>query len=629
MCGIAGFVSERPLPRSLLQAMVASLRHRGPDDEGVGLWEGGGPAEGTGAFGRIGLAQERLAILDLSPLGHNPMPWDGGRLWITYNGEMYNFRELRRELEAEGDRFRSQTDTEVVLAAYDRWGVDCLQRFVGMFAFGLWDSARRRLFLARDRLGKKPLYYAESEGRLLFASELKALLADPDFPREIDPDAISLYLRYGYVPAPYSIFRHARKLLPGHHALYEQGRLTIGRYWDPVSIALADRVEGGEPEVERRLEGLLKDSVRQRMISDVPLGAFLSGGIDSSLVVALMQEQSARPVKTFTIRFENPEYNEADHAAAVAKHLGTDHYEETCGVSQMLEIVDVMPNYFDEPFADSSAIPTYLLSRITRQHVTVALSGDGGDELFFGYLRYAGYATTRWLLESPRALRHTVGALASLVPRRRFQRAAEVLSQEEADRYSRFMSWWESQSIEKLTGRRAIENPVYSEARLRLISMPPAQRPPVLDLVSYLPEDILTKVDRASMAVSLEVRNPFLDHRVVELALRMPLRMKWRGGMTKRLLRRILYKRVPRDLLDRPKMGFGVPLADWFRGPLRASMEERISGAVLEGLGLDPAPARAVWRDFLSGRSHRTELLWSLYALMLWSERWARAPAFR
>ncbi len=628
MCGIAGFVSDEPLGRALLEAMVASLQHRGPDDEGIGLWNFDAALSGNNS-GRVGLGQKRLSIIDLSPMGRNPMPWDEERLWITFNGEIYNFRELRLELEGFGHRFRSRTDTEVILAAYDQWGEACVDRFVGMFAFGLWDAARRRLFLARDRFGKKPLYYAEYAGRFVFASELKALLTDPEFPREIDPEALSLYLRYGYVPAPYSVFRAARKLRPGHTAALENGRLAIRQYWDPVAIALSERKELRDEEAQQQFENLLRDAVRHRMISDVPLGAFLSGGIDSSLVVALMQEQSAQPVKTFTIRFENPAYNEADYAAAVANHLGTDHHEEICTVSQMLDLIEVIPEFFDEPFADSSALPTYLVSKITRQHVTVALSGDGGDELFFGYPRYHFFEKGDWLLRTPRLVRRTAAALVGSIPKRRFQRAAEVLEQDEADRYARFVTWWPRRTIEQLTGRPAYDNPVYTQAAIRLQPLASEERPPVLDSITYLPEDILTKVDRASMAVSLEARAPLLDHRVAELALRLPLRMKYRGGVSKWLLRQILYKKVPPNLIERPKMGFGVPLRDWFRGPLRGRMEDLLAGPQLEALGLDPRPARALWKDFLAKRSQRPELLWSLFALTSWSARWRSASALQ
>jgi asparagine synthase (glutamine-hydrolysing) len=617
MCGICGMSTADPRGLLALPPMQDTLRHRGPDDEGI--WTD--PALG------VGLAHRRLSIVDLSPLGRNPMSRNG-RLWITYNGEVYNFMELRRELEGLGESFRSRTDTEVILAAYDRWGIECLARFIGMFAFGLWDARARRLFLARDRLGKKPLYYAEYAGRFAFASELKALLADPDFPRDIDPQALDLYLRFGYVPSPFSIFRAARKLPPAHLALWDPAArsLKVERYWDPVAFAAAGPVPISEREAEEKLEALLADAVRLRMIADVPLGAFLSGGVDSSLVVAMMKEVSASPVKTFTIRFENPEYNEADHAAAVARHLGTEHHEETCSAPAMLDIVATMARHMDEPFADSSLIPTYVVSRMTRRHVTVALSGDGGDELFFGYPRFWFSAYLRWLLEAPRGMRNLLAGAVSRIPRRWFRRAADVLRQEDADGYRRFVTYWADGDAERMTGRRSSSYETYDDVTRRLSSLTPQLRLPVLDLVTYLPEDILTKVDRASMAVGLEARPPLLDHRLVEFAVRLPLDLKWRMGTSKWLLRRMLYKRVPRELLERPKMGFGVPLADWFRGPLRAAFEERLAGDGLAALGLDPSPARLLWSDFKARKSNRTDLLWSLHALLSWSEHSSKAP---
>jgi asparagine synthase (glutamine-hydrolysing) len=622
MCGIAGVVDLEPSGRPfepLARAMADTLAHRGPDDAGV--WRSDN--------GSVALSHRRLSIIDLSPLGHNPMPWDGGRLWITFNGEIYNFLELREELELAGCRFRSHSDTEVILAAYDRWGIDCVQRLVGMFAFAIWDSPKQRLWLVRDRLGKKPLYYSDANGTLRFASELKAIVADERVPRHVDAVAVGMYLRYGYIPSPHSIYSAVRKLPPAHYLLCESGRVSIHRYWDPLEHALAIRPRT-DADAEAELESRLAVAVRQRMIADVPLGAFLSGGIDSSLVVALMQEQSATPVKTFTIRFENAQFNEADHAAAVARHLGTEHHEQTCGASQMLDVVDCLSDMFDEPFADSSAVPTYLVSKIARERVTVALSGDGGDELFFGYPRYRFHSLASPALALPRPLRYAMAFGADRLPTRRLRRIAGVLRGDERDRYARFISWWRPEEILALTGHAPDEGLLYADAFARSESLGRDDRPGLLDLVSYLPEDILTKVDRASMAVSLEVRAPLLDHRVVELALGLPASLKRRRGSMKWILRRLLYKRVPRALIDRPKMGFGVPLVDWFRGPLRERMNEYCAGSDLADLGIDPQPVRRLWSDFQRGHSHRAELLWLMFQLVAWSRRFrtvAAAPA--
>jgi asparagine synthase (glutamine-hydrolysing) len=619
MCGIAGVASAGAAvlggASGAAGAMADALVHRGPDD--CGVWES--------ADGAIALSHRRLSIIDLSPLGRNPMSWDG-RLWITFNGEVYNFRELRRELEADGCRFRSQTDTEVVLAAYDRWGVEALDRLAGMFAFALWDAPRRRLWLVRDRVGKKPLYYSELQGALRFASEIKALLADRGLPRDLDSDALGLYLRYGYVPSPYSIYRSVRKLPPAHYLLWEHGRTTVRRYWDPLHF-VGGRRTISEPDAERELDERLSLAVRQRLISDVPLGGFLSGGVDSSLIVALMKEQSESRVRTFTIRFQNPKFNEADHAAAVARHLGTEHHEETCDEGQMLSVVDRLVDMFDEPFADSSAVPTFLVSRIARHFATVALSGDGGDELFFGYPRYKFYALAAGVLAVPRPVKRAAALGADRLPTRRLKRIAAVLRSDETDGYGGFVSWWSPSEIVQLIGRPPLSGPLYADALARLGHLSRDDRGGLLDLVSYLPEDILTKVDRASMAVSLEVRAPLLDHRVIEFALGLPASLKKRRRTTKWLLRQLLYKRVPRELIERPKMGFGVPLGDWFRGPLREPIERSFAGPALEELGIDPAPVRSLWNGVRTSASHRTDLVWQMFMLTAWAAKHRSAPA--
>jgi asparagine synthase (glutamine-hydrolysing) len=615
MCGIAGIsgwsAESTGDVRVLVDEMSRRLAHRGPDDTAAWVAEDS----------RVALTHRRLAIVDLSPRGRNPMSWDDGRLVITFNGEIYNFRELRAELEQNGFRFRSDTDTEVILAAYDRWGTDAVGRFAGMFAFALWDRERRRLWLVRDRLGKKPLYYVERAGTLRFASELKALMTDAAFPRVIDRDALQLYLRYGYIPAPLTIFEHARKLPPAHYLVWENGRAALSRYWNPLD-SLAARP--AEEHVEERFEDVLKLAVRQRMLADVPVGAFLSGGVDSSLIVALMQEQAAQRVKTFTIRFAQAEFNEADHAAAVAQHLGTEHWEDTCGAVEMLGAVDQVIETFDEPFADSSAIPTYLVSRKTRQHVTVALSGDGGDELFFGYPRYRYHADASWALRLPGPVRRAVGTASRRLPNRRLQRIGDVLEGNDSDLYGRFVAWHQAEQARHITGGSLATAAAYTDMFNQLGNVDPALRPGLLDLVTYLPDDILTKVDRASMAVALEVRAPLLDHRVVEFALGLPLSFKRRGRDTKWLLKQLLYRRVPRELVDRPKMGFGVPLRQWFLGPLRDRMDEFCAGDDLEALSLRADPLRTMWQEFKAGRPHRPDLLWQTFVLIAWTRRYYR-----
>jgi asparagine synthase (glutamine-hydrolysing) len=617
MCGIAGVLNTtlasdlRDLSQSV-RAMADTMVHRGPDDWGV--WESPDRL--------VALAHRRLSIVDLSPLGRNPMLWDGGRLVISFNGEIYNFQDLRAELEQRGHVFRSHTDTEVILAAYDEWGIDCVHRFAGMFAIALWDATRRRLWLVRDRIGKKPLYYFEQNGALWFASELKALLRIPGFDRTPDMEAIRLYFKYGYVPSPFSIFTAARKLPPAHQLICEGGRLSITRYWDPLAcVGTATAISDDDAEGE--FESLLSTAVRQRRIADVPLGAFLSGGIDSSLIVALMSEQSGKPVETYTIRFANPEFNEADHAAGVARHLGTNHHDELCDERQMLAIVDGIPDMFDEPFGDSSAIPTHLVSRMARKTVTVALSGDGGDELFFGYQRYRLHADFGWVFSLPAPARKLAALVARRLPGRDLQRLADILGNDGTDSYTRFVTWWTPTLITALSGGPAAQAALYQDLLDR--AKTPGVPSGLLDLVSYLPEDILTKVDRASMAVSLEVRAPLLDHRVVEFSLGLPLRLKRRGRTSKWLLRRLLYKRVPSALVDRPKMGFSVPMRDWLLGPLRERMEDHVYSDDLGRLGLNPAPAQRVWEEFKRGHAHRPDLLWQLFVLVAWSRRFLTA----
>ncbi|MER3403285.1 MAG: asparagine synthase (glutamine-hydrolyzing) [Armatimonadota bacterium] len=654
MCGVTGFwqptgCSEEQA-RQTIRRMADALIHRGPDDAG----------EWLDAAAGIALGHRRLAILDLSPAGRQPMVSASGRYVIAFNGEIYNHLDLRRLLEAQEGAvaWRGHSDTETLLACIEAWGFEeTLRRSVGMFALALWDRDTRTLTLARDRLGEKPLYYGWQRGVLLFGSELKALRAHPAFGGEIDRDALALFFRHGYIPAPYSIYRGIHKLLPGTYLtineVQAQGGVT-GRpvpYWSFAQVVEAGQRQpfrGSETEAADELERLLRQAVAGQMVADVPVGAFLSGGIDSTTVVALMQAQSARPVRTFTIGFHEDEYNEAHHANAVARHLGTDHTELYVTAQQAMAVIPRLPTLYDEPFADPSQIPTFLVAELARQHVTVCLSGDGGDELFGGYSRYfRAYSVWRWLKWTPEALRTPVGSLLSvwspeawnrlfsigsrLTPPRNRQtnfgykihRLAEVLTARSPEAvYLGFVSHWQSPA--KL---------VYGAGEPPSVLTQPEAWPPVddfrhrlmaLDTVSYLPDDILVKVDRAAMEVSLETRVPLLDHRVVEFSWTLPLDLKIRGGQGKWLLRQVLYRHVPQELVERPKKGFGVPIGHWLRGPLRDWAEDLLDEHRMREAGyLNPQPVRRMWAEHLSGQRDWQFHLWDV---LIW-EAWRRTVA--
>jgi asparagine synthase (glutamine-hydrolysing) len=644
MCGIAGMIDWRAtVPadalRSIGSAMIETLRHRGPDAGDVWV-----EAEGGAMLG-----QRRLAIIDLSPGGAQPMHSADRRYVITFNGEVYNHRDIRRELEAAGRALRSDSDTEVLLEACALWGVEAaIERAIGMFAFALWDRRTRTLVLARDRLGIKPLYYAASAGRVLFASQLKAFRVCPGWAPTIDTDAVVGYLRHAYIAQPSTIYREARKLPPGHLlTLRADAPPALRCYWDLRALAAAGQREGAAVdavEAVERLDALLRDAVKLRMIADVPLGAFLSGGIDSSTVVALMQAQSMRPVRTFSIGFHEGGYDEAQDAKRVAAHLGTDHTELYVEPRHALDVIPRLADWFDEPFADSSQIPTYLVSELTRRHVTVALSGDGGDELFAGYNRYQWAARlARMVAVVPRPLRGTAALamralapdtwnrLLAFVPRAwcpalpgdKLHKLATLLDHPEPDAiYRRLVSQWEHPQEVALAGSEP-HGPLWDEA---IASDFPdlVPRMQLLDMITYLPDDILTKVDRATMAVGLEGRVPLIDHRVVAYAWSLPLALKLRGGQSKWLLRQVLDRYVPKPLIDRPKMGFGVPIDVWLRGPLRDWAEELLAPARLEADGLlRPDPVRKAWREHVEGRRNWQDPLWTVLMLQAWRERWA------
>jgi asparagine synthase (glutamine-hydrolysing) len=645
MCGITGFLNlagQQPADAGILLGMANRLAHRGPDDSG--LWVEGG----------IALAQRRLSILDLSPAGHQPMHSACGRYVLVYNGEIYNYQDIRRQIETEPyfresiGHWRGHSDTEVMLAAIACWGLmPALERMVGMFAIALWDRKARALFLVRDRMGEKPLYYARCGATLLFGSELKALRAHPAFAGRVDRGALSLLMRYNYIPAPYTIYEGVHKL-PAAHCLTitEGGEMNLLPYWSlaqSVRHAKANPFTGGDTEAIDALEAQLRLAVRGQMESDVPLGAFLSGGVDSSTVVALMQAQSDRPVKTFSIGFFEDGFDEAQHARRVAQHLGTEHTELYVTARQAQDVIPLLPQLYDEPFSDSSQIPTFLVSQLARRHVTVSLSGDGGDELFGGYNRYrvAGDVWRR-MSRLPSGVRTLMAAgihavppalwdkaarlAAPLLPRRlaqgnmgdKLHKFAGIMGASGQDLiYHQLLSHWQEPAALVIGGHEP--ETAFSDSTLSALLPDFVERMMYLDSISYLPDDILVKVDRAAMGVSLETRVPMLDHRVVEFAWSLPLHMKMRAGESKWLLKQVLYRHVPREMVDRPKMGFGVPIDQWLRGALRDWAEELLNPARMKAEGFfDPALVQEKWQQHLSGQQNWQYLLWDVLMVQAW-----------
>ena len=643
MCGIAGAISMERGAEDTLRRMIACVRHRGPDDGGV--WHD----ESSGA----GLAHARLAVIDLSSAGHQPMQSAHDRFMLVFNGEIYNHETLRKELASEGSSaaYRGHSDTETLLAGFECWGIEgTVRRTVGMFAFAVWDRDARAMTLGRDRIGEKPLYHAWLGGSFIFGSELSSLRAHPAFTAEVDRNAVALLMRHNYIPAPWSIYRGVSKLQPGTLLTVRPGERDAVpvSYWDARTVVedgIRTPFSGTPGEAVDQLESLLSEAVRGQMMSDVPLGAFLSGGVDSSAVVALMQRHSAKPVRTFTIGFHEALYNEAGHARAVAQHLGTDHTELFVTPDDALQVIPRLPTLYSEPFADSSQIPTFLVSEMTRRHVTVSLSGDGGDELFAGYNRYVlGQSLWGKLSHVPVSVRRaiaggmrgvSVGAWNRLVgPAQRFLpaslaqanvgdkivKAAGVMGAgSPAELYRLLVSHWDDPASIVLG---ATEPPtVISDARRHPHTGEFVATMMALDLMTYLPDDILVKVDRAAMGVSLETRVPMLDHRVVEFAWRLPLSYKLRDGVGKWPLREVLYRHVPRALIERPKMGFGVPIGAWLRGPLRDWAEELLSESRLRQEGFfAAAPIRKKWEEHLSGSRDWQYHLWDVLSFQAWLE---------
>jgi len=652
MCGILGLLEPNGLDKlaalAVAKRMGDTIRHRGPDDHG----------EWCDADAGIVFGQRRLSINDLSPAGHQPMISASGRYVIVLNGEIYNFLELRRDLEQRGYPFSGDSDTEVALATIERFGFSkALTYFVGMFAIGLWDRETRTLSIARDRIGETPLYYGNIGGAFVFASDLNALRELPSWAAEIDRDALGLMMQHFYIPAPHTIYQGIKKLLPGTWLCIDATRCSSEgepvSYWSAADLAVAGACgrEAVDPTAAiDSLEKLLRETIRDKMVSDVPLGAFLSGGVDSSTVVALMQAENTDKVKTFSIGFAEERYNEAHEAKRVADYLGTEHTELYVTPEEAQAVIPKLPGLYSEPFADSSQIPTYLVSALARRDVTVALSGDGGDELFGGYTRYL-LAEEIWRRfdRMPGPLRSLVGKLASLLPaskvddlvrpirplmpeRWRYKQfgnkahklAAICRSNNPEAVYKSLISMWARPS-QVVIGAGDID---MLQSLPNVISKLPSftERMMLIDLLSYLPGDILTKVDRASMGESLEVRVPFLDHRVVEHAWRMPLDLKVRGGDSKWLLKQVLYRFVPQELIDRPKMGFGVPIDEWLRGPMRDWAEELLDERSIANEGFfHAAEVRATWQQHLSGKADWQHLLWPILMFQAWFDHYERA----
>ena len=646
MCRIVGLWDQRAGPgydlAEVVDRMKNTMSYGGPDDEGSYVDQEHG----------LALGHRRLTILDLSSAGHQPMRDAEREVWTVYNGEIYNFREVRAELEGSGHRFTSASDTEVLLHAYRQWGMEMLSRFRGMFAFALWDRPRQTLILARDRAGVKPLYWSFRDGVLVFASELKAFHQFPGFRKELNPEALWFFLQLGYIPGPRSIFRDVWRLEPGSWLeLDRRGTVRINRYWD-VREHYARRIEvADEQEAEERLEALLVESFRLRLVSDVPVGVFLSGGVDSSAVTALLQRQADRPLKTFTIGFAHKDYDESENAKKVARHLGTDHTELVCSLEEAFDVLERFEEIYDEPFGDSSGIPTYLVSRLARREVKVALSADAGDELFAGYTKYPfvrdyhqrlarlpgavrSLASGFLGLFSPEAVEAVWSGLTAALPlprytnlKDKFFKFRNMLSERDLRRsFLRAGSFATPRTVAGILARPPEPAPGLEATGFDLGldgSLDVLSCLQIMDFNTYMVDDILVKVDRATMQNSLEGREPFLDHRLVEFTAGLPPEMKLRNGTSKWLLRKVLYKYVPRELIERPKMGFSIPLYPWLRQSILSRHADLFAPAFLRTQGVfDEHTVPALVKAFTSGRPVNANFIWFLFVFQRWFRRW-------
>ena len=624
MCGIVGIVRNdaRAVDEMLLSRMCAAIRHRGPDEDGFYV------------RGPVGLAMRRLSIIDLKG-GQQPIHNQDRTAWIVFNGEIYNYLELREKLEKLGHTFYTNSDTEAIIHAYDRYGADCVKHLRGMFAFAIWDERTQELFLARDRVGKKPLLYAQVNGQLVFGSEFSALLLHPEISRDIQPEALDYYLSFMCVPAPLTAYKAIKKLEPGHTLRWRKGEIKTERYWQPD---FSHKLKISEEEAGEQAIEILRDAVRVRLMSEVPLGAFLSGGIDSSAVVALMSEESSERIKTFSIGFDEQDFSELHHARRVAEHVGAEHHEFIVQPDAM-EVLPILVEHYGEPYADSSAVPTYYVARETRKHVTVALNGDGGDESFAGYERYFAMALAEKYRKLPAFLRESVinGAIG-LIPTsetirsrtRDAKRFLQAASLPKIERYLRWVSVFDSHAKQDLYSSDFRQHETERENASSLLDPWFARANGsgivdaalLTDIMTYLPNDLLVKVDIATMAVSLEARSPFLDHHVMEFAASLPEKLKLRGLTTKYLLKRMLRKLLPAENLDRRKMGFGVPIGHWFRGTLQPFLRETLLSERALSRGLfKPEATKQLVELHTRGERDYAHQLWTLLMLELWFQR--------
>jgi len=644
MCRIAGFIDFNYKNDYNIEKTIISMRdelsYGGPDDAGIYVEKNKG----------LALGHRRLSVIDLSSLGHQPMSNEGGRLWITYSGEVYNFKEIRKELEALGYRFKSNTDTEVVLNAYDKWGRDSVHKFRGMFAFAIWDKKEEKLILCRDRVGVKPLYWYFKNDIFMFSSELKAFHKHHKFDKSLDKKALSLYLQHGYITEPYSIFKSTYKLEPGHYLEINKARkISKYRYWNMEDYYVQGEKERkkwlkrSEDDVAEELENILTDSFKLRMVSDVPVGIFLSGGIDSSLVTALLQKEHQNPLKTFTIGFHEKEYNEAGWAKKVARHLGTDHTELYCTIKEAVDIIPKLPELYDEPFGDSSAIPTYLVSKLAKTKVKVSLSADGGDELFCGYNTYVMLSgMVKKINRIPLNARNRIADLLDVINpdlasraydnlriflpkfanvREKYIKLRKILRH--TDTYTQYLNainFFADKELKELN----LPEPYGVDFKLaNLSTFDDISKMMLTDFVNVLPGDMLVKIDRATMAVALEGRDPFLDHRIAEYAAKLPVDFKYKKNTGKYILRKILYKYVPQHLVDRPKQGFGIPVNLWCKSELKSFYLEYMNEARIKKEGIfDHKHVNYLLNLYINGKDVDPSKLWFILCFQMWKEKW-------